>query len=90
MAKITIAIEEGEVSRVDGLAGDVYVEVRNYDGGSSALYQGNLLRFFAWNLGALLPCFRQTNRDCLLPALHLAAMAVLAPPQRAMLSAAHR
>jgi hypothetical protein len=31
MAKITVWIEEGKVTAVDGVPTDVYVEVRNYD-----------------------------------------------------------
>ena len=31
MAKITVRIEEGKVTAVDGVPMDVYVEARNYD-----------------------------------------------------------
>jgi hypothetical protein len=31
VAKITVWIEEGKVTAVDGVPTDVYIEVRNYD-----------------------------------------------------------
>jgi len=31
MAKITVIIENGKVTDVDGIPEDIYVEVRNYD-----------------------------------------------------------
>ena len=43
----------------------------------------------ARHLGALLPRLRQSDRYRLLAALHLAAVSLLAPPQRALLAAAH-